>query len=206
MSFEPKTLLNWLGAGILALLAGCATPGHSPEPVQTAMTTASMGQPPSPAPGLLAEKPSAVAPTKESQNPKTPDGPAQVLAWADRVRSLSTPDLSLEISRIAEPPDAPRSPTAELQLAIGLGQTHLPSDLPRALASLQKVLADPGDEARALHPLARLVAARLAEQKRVEDQLEKQNQQLRDQQRRLDQLNERLEAMRAIERSMVPKK
>ena len=68
---------------------------------------------------------------------------------------------------------------------------------------MQKLLANQTEDARALHPLARLVAARLAEQKRVEDQLERQNQQLRDQQRRIDQLNERLEAMRAIERSLL---
>ena len=42
-----------------------------------------------------------------------------------------------------------------------------------------------------------------AEQKRVEDQLERQNQQLRDSQRRIDQLNDRIEALRAIERSFA---
>ena len=41
------------------------------------------------------------------------------------------------------------------------------------------------------------------EQRRLEDSLERQSQQLREHQRRIDQLNERLEAMRAIERSLT---
>ena len=41
------------------------------------------------------------------------------------------------------------------------------------------------------------------EQRRLEDLLEKQNQQTRDVQRRLDQTNERLEALKAIERSLT---
>ena len=54
-----------------------------------------------------------------------------------------------------------------------------------------------------MHPLARLLASRYAEQRRLEEQLDKQNQQLRDVQRRLDQTNERLEALKAIERSLT---
>ena len=79
----------------------------------------------------------------------------------------------------------------------------MPSDLPRAQALVQKVQAASTDEAQALQPLARLIGARLAEQKRLEELLDKQATQMRDQQRRLDQLNERLEAMRAIERSLL---
>jgi hypothetical protein len=43
----------------------------------------------------------------------------------------------------------------------------------------------------------------MAEQRRLEDQLEKGAAQRRDQQRTLQQLNEKLEALKAIERSMT---
>ena len=198
------TCAVWLVAPLL--LVACATPEPTPAvtPLQTAATDVTMqSTPASPHVEVTA------IPAAESVAPislRAPGAMSQMLAWADRTRSLPSTELSLEITRLMEIPEAQRSPGNDLQLAIALGQTHLASDLPRALAALQKLLSNQTEEARALHPLARLVAARLTEQKRVEDQLERQNQQVRDQQRRLDQLNERLEAMRAIERSMAPKK
>ena len=72
-----------------------------------------------------------------------------------------------------------------------LAQTRAPADLARALGLLQRVIANPATEAQALHPLARLLAARYQEQRRVEDDRDRQAQQLRDSQRRIDQLNDR---------------
>ena len=72
----------------------------------------------------------------------------------------------------------------------------------RAQALLQRVLGQNEPDARALHPLARLIAPQLAETRRADEQLERQAQQLRDAQRRIDVLNERLEAVRTIERSL----
>jgi TolA-binding protein len=88
-----------------------------------------------------------------------------------------------------------------MQLAILLSQTRVPADLARALGLLQRVIGNPAPEAQPLHPLARALAARYIEQRRVEDDRDKQVQQLRESQRRIDQLNERIEALRAIERS-----
>ena len=65
-------------------------------------------------------------------------------------------------------------------------------DTARALGLVQRVLGNTSPAAQPLHPLARL----------LEDQLDRQTQQLRDTQRRNDQLSERLEAVRAIERSL----
>ena len=210
MPFKEKTRLRTTCAAwtlVPFLLAACSTTKTTPvtPPLQTAMTEVTMQSKSAPAP---AEVPAVAPPagTTAPISPRAPGATSQLLAWADRTRGLPSTELSLEITRLIEIPDAQRIPANDLQLAITLGQTHVASDLPRAQASLQKLLANQTEDARALHPLARLVAARLAEQKRVEDQLEKQNQQLRDQQRRIDQLNERLEAMRAIERSMAPKK
>jgi enoyl-CoA hydratase/carnithine racemase len=125
---------------------------------------------------------------------------AAMLSYADKVRPLNGADLSTEISRIGDPGD---SPTTQMQLALLLSQTRVPADLARALGLLQRVIANPAPEAQALHPLARALAARYVEQRRVEDDRDKQVQQLRDSQRRIDQLNDRIEALRAIERSFA---
>ena len=148
-----------------------------------------------------------VSPVNVSTAPATaiPQRPTNisVLAYGDKVRSLTPAELQQEIARLGDPADPNHQPADDLQLALALGQTRAPADLARAQALLQRVLANNQEEVRMLHPLARLIGARYAEQKRVEDQLERQNQQLRDSQRRIDQLNERLEAMRAIERSLT---
>ncbi|TFY97382.1 hypothetical protein EZ242_17805 [Ramlibacter rhizophilus] len=89
-----------------------------------------------------------------------------------------------------------------MQLALALLQTQVPADAGRAQGLLQSVLSSDSEEARSLHPLARLLIAHHAQQRRHEEQLDKQGQVIREQQRRLDQLSERLEALRAIERSM----
>jgi len=125
---------------------------------------------------------------------------AAMLSYADKVRPLGGGELNTEIARIGDPGD---SPTTQMQLAILLSQTRVPADLARALGLLQRVIANPSPEAQPLHPLARALAARYVEQRRVEDDRDKQVQQLRDSQRRIDQLNDRIEALRAIERSFA---
>jgi uncharacterized protein YoxC len=100
-------------------------------------------------------------------------------------------------------PDATRGAYADLQLAVALGQTRQPQDMQRAIGVLQRLANAAGEDARRLQPMARLIAARYVEQRRVEDLLDKQNAAMRDTQRRMDQLNERLEAVRAIERSLT---
>lgn len=128
---------------------------------------------------------------------------AALLAHADRLRRLTPPELTLEVARLSEIPEPQRQPADDIQLALALAQTRAPADLVRAQALLQRVLANPREDVRGLQPLAALLAARYAEQRRVEEQLEKMSQQLKDQQRRIEQLNERLEAVRAIERSLT---
>ncbi|RTD96057.1 hypothetical protein EJO68_06855 [Variovorax atrisoli] len=125
---------------------------------------------------------------------------SSMLSYADKVRPLNGADLSAEIARIGDPGD---SPTVQMQLALLLSQTRVPADLARALGLLQRVIANPAPEAQPLQPLARALAARYVEQRRVEDDRDRQVQQLRDSQRRIDQLNDRIEALRAIERSFA---
>jgi len=137
----------------------------------------------------------------ESDEPTTPpkDLLRDTLAYADRTLGASTADLARETARLSELDES--KPSRALRLALVLAQTRQPVDTARALGLVQRTLANPA--AQDLHPLARLLEARLTQQRRLEEQLERQAQQLRDAQRRNDQLSERLEAVRAIERSLT---
>jgi hypothetical protein len=121
----------------------------------------------------------------------------RMLAYAERVRVMPPAELTQEVARLGDA----ASPEAQVQLSLVLSQLRQMPDLIRAQELLARVLGNA--DAQALHPLARLLASRYAEQRRLEEQLDKQNQQLRDVQRRLDQTNERLEALKAIERSLT---
>jgi hypothetical protein len=125
---------------------------------------------------------------------------AAALAYADKVRPLGQPEVMNEINRLGEPGEVP---LAQMQLALALAQTRVPADLARAQGLMQRLASSPAPEAQQLAPLARTLAARYGEQRRVEEEREKQAQQLRDGQRRIDQLTDRLEALRAIERSFT---
>jgi hypothetical protein len=142
----------------------------------------------------------ATAPAVEAMGARASDSPVTVvLAYADRIRGVPAAELAQEIARLADGGD---SATRLVQLAIALGQSRTGGNGVRAQALLQRVLGQNDAEAQALHPLARLLAAQLTEARRSDEQAERQNQQLRDAQRRIDHLNDRLEALRAIERSV----
>lgn len=134
--------------------------------------------------------------------PPPPDAVARMLTYAERVRQMQPPELNQEAARLAAPGDA-TAPGNQLQLSLVLSQLRQLPELVRAQELLARVLANAGPDAQALHSLARLLAFRYGEQRRLEEQLEKERQQTRDVQRRLDQTNERLEALKAIERSLT---
>ena len=130
-----------------------------------------------------------------------PDPVPKVLAHSDALLRMGPAELTREIARLGELEEA--AAENPLLLALALMQTRQAVDTARALGLVQRVLASPSPPSQALHPLARLLEARLLQQRRLEDQQERQSQQLRDAQRRNEQLNERLEAVRAIERSLT---
>ena len=177
-----------------AWLTGCATAPTPPNaaPVTAAHAVEAAAEPATAPPAPLAA---------ESDEPTTPpkDLLRDTLAYADRTLGASTTDLARETARLSELDES--KPSRALRLALVLAQTRQPVDTARALGLVQRTLANPA--AQDLHPLARLLEARLTQQRRLEDQLDRQTQQLRDAQRRHDQLSERLEAVRAIERSLT---
>ena len=178
-----------------AWLTGCATAPTPPDVAPVA--TAAPAVEPTPEPAAAPPGPLAA----ESDEPSTPpkDLLRDTLAYADRTLDASSTELAREAARLSDLDE--NKPSRAMRLALVLAQTRQPVDTARALGLVQRTLANPA--AQDLHPLARLLEARLTQQRRLEDQLERQGQQLREAQRRNDQLSERLEAVRAIERSLT---
>lgn len=176
-----------LAAALLA--AGCTTP---PTPASA----------PAPSPPEVSVVPVYVpAPPPPVALPPAPD-PAdaaarRLLAFHERLRTMGTPELAREYLRLSEAAGPPES----LELALLLAQRRANGDLARAVTLLEPLLRD--DAAGPWAAPSRLLHARLAEQRRLEEQVERQGQQLRDQQRRIEQLASQLEALRAIERSLT---
>ena len=193
---RSSTLSGAVAMPFVLLLAACTTQ-PKPPPEAEALP------PPPVAPRVVPVEAEPKAPATQPASLFTlmTQGPvAAMLAYADKVRPLGGAELNAEITRAGDPGD---SPTSQMQLALLLAQTRAPADLARALGLLQRVMSNPSPEAQPLQPLARALAARYVEQRRVEDDRDKQVQQLRESQRRIDQLNDRIEALRAIERSFA---
>ncbi|MEO6280091.1 hypothetical protein [Roseateles sp.] len=93
----------------------------------------------------------------------------------------------------------------ELRRALVLSQGRSGADLAQAAAQVDAVASD-AQAAEPLRPLATLLSARLAEQRRLQDSIDKLTQQLRDSQRRNEQLNEKLEALKVIEQTLPAKR
>ena len=188
---------GWLLAALV--LPGCtlALPAVQsaapPQPVATESGAAPAGTTTGAVPaGMPAAPPPEAAPAPG-------EAVLRLLAYADRVRAMPNAELTQEIARLG----TAYVPANQVQLALVLAQLRQTPELVRAQEVLTRLLANNDPQAQALHPLARLLAARYGEQRRLEDLLDKQNQQTRDVQRRLDQTNERLEALKAIERSLT---
>lgn len=182
------------------LVTGCAS-RFGPSGNDAANQPATPTVTPNPVPCLPASPVIPVGPMGPvaSAAPPATEAITRLLAYADRARRMQPAELSQEVIRLG---DVVR-PTEQMQLALVLSQFHQSPELIRAQELLTRVLANTGSEAQTLQPLAGLLASRFGEQRRVEDQLEKQTQQTREVQRRLDQTNDRLEALKAIERSLT---
>jgi hypothetical protein len=179
----PLTTAARIAAVATLCLAGCAAPPQAP--------------PPAPAPVI-------VAPVVHCDPPREPQDLAarHLLETQDRLSALNTADLTQEASRAVDP----SAIEATMDQVLALSMTRNPGDLARAQGLLDQVLHNNTQPADPWRALARLLAYRLGEQRRAEDQAERVAQQLRDSQRdnqrKLDQLNDKLEALKAIERSL----
>ncbi|MBV8037716.1 hypothetical protein [Roseateles sp.] len=94
----------------------------------------------------------------------------------------------------------------DLHKALAFSQGRGGAELAQATAQLELAASATEPQIEPLKPLATLLAARLAEQRRLQDNVDKLTQQLRDSQRRNEQLNEKLEALKAIEQTLPVKR
>jgi hypothetical protein len=184
--------LGLAGAATLAL-GGCASRvPAAPPPPPPAVVEVPL-PPPLPEPPVTVLVP-VVDPVDEAAR--------HLLAYQARLAQLGPPGLAQEQQRLG---DGRESPQATMELAMVLGGTRASGDLQRAITLLDGVQRDPA--ATAWQGLARWLAQRYSEQRRAEEQAERLAQQLRDtqreHQRRIEQLNEKLEALKAIERSLT---
>jgi len=192
----PPLLVTLLATLLPTLLAACVTP-----PVEV----------PPPAPAASAPVPVAPAASAVVILVPAPVEPAdqvsrQILGYHEQLRQMPAADLGNEITRLNAivSANAAAAPTgAVLELALALSQQHNGGDVARAVQLLESVVKAGAPELQAWQPMARLLLARIAEQRRLEDAFNREAAQRRDQQRTLQQLNEKLEALKAIERSMT---
>lgn len=204
MTVPSVRRLAWITTTIVApwLLAACNVPKTVSTVVPAPPPPQIVAPAPPPPPRVMPVEAEPAAPATLpalSFNPAAVGPLVAMLTYAEKLRTLSPGDLGAEINRLGDPGD---SPATQMQLALALAQTRVPADLARALGLMQRVGGNTSSDAQALQPLARTLAARYLEQRRIEDERDKQNQQARDSQRRIEQLNDRLEALRAIERSV----
>lgn len=193
-------LLTVLLAGLAACSTAPAAPTVPSEPVPPPTQSAPPARPaPSPTVTPVQAPPAQPPVVLDSETRPVPDVITALLTYAERLRVLNPTDLAAEIVVLGDPGNVP---LRQMQLGLALMHTHLPADTARSLGLMQRVVGHPGPESLQLKPLARLMAERLTEMRRLEDTVERQAQQLRESQRRIEQLHERLEAMRAIERSL----
>ena len=195
---QVRTLIRFGTLASCTLTLAACVPFHHPAPPPPAVPASA----PAPAPA-----PPPPPPVVVIQQPDPADAAARrFLAYHEQIRQMSPNDLGSEINRLngvvsATATAAPAD--VVLELALALSQQHNGGDVGRAVALLEPLTRSSAPELQPWQGLARLLLGRVLEQRRLEDLLEKQNQQRREQQRNLQQLNEKLEALKAIERSMT---
>jgi len=188
-------------AGVLLAAAaigvsGCSVLRRDPAPVAA------------PAPAVVAAPAPVMAaapsPPREPIEAATPSDLASrhALANHEQLRGLPLGELAQEIARLSA---LPPTPDTSIDLAMALLLTRNGGEQNRAISLVEPLAKGVTPESEAWQPIARLLLARLQELRRLEDLLDRRNQELRDSQRDVKQLNEKLEALKAIERSLAPR-
>ena len=175
---------------------GCSVWQRAPAPAPMPAPTV-----PPPTPPVIAATPSAPPAPVEVATPADMAS-RRALANHEQLRSLPPNELAQEIARLSALPPAPDT---SIDLAMALLLTRNGGEQQRAIGLVEPLAKGVTPDAEVWQPIARLLLARLQELRRLEDLLDRRNQELRDSQREVKQLNEKLEALKAIERSLAPR-
>jgi len=193
-ALRPLARVLWITAALG--VSGCSIWQRAPVSVTV------------PAPAVIAAPPPVIAtapsPVREPVDAATPSDLAsrRALAHHEQLRSLPLNELAQEIARLSALPPAPDT---SIDLAMALLLTRNGGEQNRAIGLVEPLARGVAPETEAWQPIARLLLARLQELRRLEDLLDRRNQELRDSQREVKQVNEKLEALKAIERSLAPR-
>lgn len=127
------------------------------------------------------------------------------LAYHRRLNGFGAAELATARSALA---NQQQTPMTQFRLAMALAHGQ-GGTLARARSLLDALMSSEKSEARALAPLARMVADHVADRQRLEatserlaQQVERNAQQLRDSQQQRDELQAKLDALTEIERSL----
>lgn len=194
MRLRTDLLRVWVPAGASLLLAACTLVQPAPAPVPP--------PPPAPAPVPPPPPPPPPAPQVDPADAAA----RRLLAYHEQLRQMSPAELGQELTRMnalvaANAQSA--SPSVVLELSLALAQSRNNGDLARAAALLDPIVKSSNPDLAPWQPLARLLSARFIEQRKLEEQLDRMGAQLREVQRNLTQTNDKLEALKAIERSLT---
>ncbi|MET0209951.1 MAG: hypothetical protein ABW220_12985 [Burkholderiaceae bacterium] len=165
---------------LIAVVTGCAQPLHLP-------------------PRTIVREVRVEVPVQVPMISPSDSAARALLQHNDRLRQLSPLELAQEVQ---PRDDAALPPSAAVQLALALMISHNAGELARAQTLLDQVLRDSTPAANDWRTMAQFLADRLGEQRRLEGEIDKANNNGKDLQRRLDQANQKLEALKAIERSL----
>ncbi len=193
-SLQPFAVVLTVAVAIGA--SGCSVLRREPTPI------------PTPAPAVVA--PPALVIAAAPTLPQVPIEAAtpsdlaarRALANHEQLRGLPPNELAQEIARLSALPPAPDT---SIDLAMALLLTRNGGEQNRAISLVEPLARSATPESEDWQPIARLLLARLLELRRLEELLDRRNQDLRDSQRDVKQLNEKLEALKAIERSLAPR-
>lgn len=183
-------------AAAIISLSACSALHREPPPVAPPVPPVAAPLPPVVTP--------APTPAHEPLETATPSDLAsrRALAHHEVLRAMPPNELAQEIARLSALPPAPDT---SIDLAMALLLTRNGGEQNRAISLVEPLARGATAEAEPWQPIARLLLARLMELRRLEDLLDRRNQELRDSQRDVKQLNEKLEALKAIERSLAPR-
>lgn len=186
---SPRQLRrSGLGLFAILMLTACSTPPRVTE-------------------GAAAE-PVVMAPDTGRQASVRMDESAMLplLGYFQLLQRMTPQELARERTTLAA---IPKTPPAQLRLAMLLGVTRTPADLARARTVLDSLLKSTDPASVSLYPLARLLATQYNERQKMQMQNEKLaaqsellGQQLKESLRLSAELQEKLDALATIERSL----
>lgn len=127
-----------------------------------------------------------------------------VLADYPRLRRLSAGELAREQTRLAlRAQQAPTSDALRLHYALSLCAADNPDLIPKTQQVIESILRSNTDDSEPWRATALVLNHLFAQNRRLDENVEKLQTQLRDEQRRSHDLRNKLEALKAIERSLT---